>query len=55
MLILDLKPKLQKIIIISNFLDDIMYQQFMNILWNKYEFVFIKGNRFNNRFNRIKI
>ena len=27
------------------FLDDIMYQQFMNTLWNKYELVFIKGNR----------
>jgi hypothetical protein len=27
------------------FLDDIMYPQFMNILWNKYELVFVKGNR----------
>ena len=27
------------------FLDDIMYPPFMNTLWNKYELVFIKGNR----------
>ena len=29
------------------FLADIMYPQFMNTLWNKYELVFIKGNRCN--------
>ena len=27
------------------FLHDIMYPQFMNTLWNKYDLVFIKGNR----------
>jgi len=27
------------------FLDDIMYQEFRNSIWNEYELVFIKGNR----------
>jgi len=30
-----------------NFLDDIMYPQFRNLLWNEYELVFVKGNRCN--------
>ena len=29
------------------FLNDIMYPQFRNFLWNEYEIVFIKGNRIN--------
>ena len=29
------------------FLDDIMFPQFKNILWNKYDVVFVKGNRVN--------
>jgi hypothetical protein len=29
------------------FLDDIMYPQFHNKLWNEYQLVFIKGNRIN--------
>lgn len=29
----------------SLFLDDIMYQEFRNSIWNEYELVFIKGNR----------
>ena len=29
------------------FLNDIMYQKYYNLLWNKYEFVFVKGNRIN--------
>jgi hypothetical protein len=28
------------------FLDDIMFPQFRNVLWNEYQLVFIKGNRF---------
>jgi hypothetical protein len=28
-----------------NFLNDIMYTQYRNLLWNEYEVVFIKGNR----------
>jgi hypothetical protein len=27
------------------YLDDIMYPQYRNVLWNEYELVFIKGNR----------
>jgi len=27
------------------FLDDIMFNQYRNVLWNEYELVFIKGNR----------
>lgn len=27
------------------FLDDVMYQQYRNSLWNEYQLVFIKGNR----------
>ena len=27
------------------FLDDVMYQEHRNSLWNEYELVFIKGNR----------
>uniref|UniRef100_A0A6C0ANU2 Rhamnan synthesis protein F n=1 Tax=viral metagenome TaxID=1070528 RepID=A0A6C0ANU2_9ZZZZ len=30
-----------------NFLDDIMFPQFRNSLWNEYDLVFIKGNRVN--------
>ena len=29
----------------SLFRDDIMYQQFRNVVWNEYELVFVKGNR----------
>ena len=29
------------------FLDDIMYPNFKNKIWNIYELVFIKGNRVN--------
>ena len=28
-----------------DYLDDIMYNEFYNYLWNKYELVFVKGNR----------
>jgi len=31
------------------FLDDIMYENYRNTLWNDYELVFIKGNRKNTR------
>ena len=27
------------------FLDDVMYEEFHNKLWDKYELVFVKGNR----------
>ncbi len=29
------------------FFDDVMFQPFYNVLWNKYELVFVKGNRVN--------
>ena len=31
--------------ILIHFLNDIMYQNFRNVLWNEYDLVFIKGNR----------
>lgn len=34
------------------FLDDIMYPEFQNKLWNNQQLVFIKGNRFNNNLRR---
>jgi len=36
-------PKEYKI----KYLDDVMFPQYQNVLWNKYELVFVKGNRLN--------
>ena len=30
----------------TSFLDDVMYPKNRNIIWNEYEILFIKGNRF---------